>query len=149
MSAVRLFLDTNALHDYVGGQKPFFPAVENLIVMSVFGDVELYISGKSYTDAFYTIKRFKNSTEIQAAFIKTFEYFEVCSLERDDIQAACELGWPDFEDALIAVSAKKAGADYLITRDKRFNKTLVPIKAPEDIIEMFREQGITYATVTL
>ncbi|MCL1890688.1 MAG: PIN domain-containing protein [Coriobacteriia bacterium] len=146
---MRLFLDTNVLFDYISGREPFFYDAQALALMKTFGDVELSVSGKSYTDVFYVLRKYRNSQQVQQSFVNSLELFDVCSLEQDDLTAACGLGWQDFEDALIATSAQKAGADYLVTRDAAFERSLVPAKTPEQIVELFAEQGLSFAEIDL
>ena len=150
---MRLFLDTNVLFDYISGRTPHFSNAQNLMIMKTFGDVELSVAGKSYTDIFYTMKKEQSVYEIQDSILDSLKIFDVCSLERDDIEAACKLGWPDFEDALIEISAQKVGADYLITRDAEFGyvrtKARTPVCTPEEIIAIFDKRGLTYAAIDL
>jgi len=149
MRVLKLFLDTNVLMDYIAQRSLFYEEAKTLTIMQVFGDVKLYASGKSYTDIFYSMKKSIDSQIIQGLFIESLSVFDICSLESDDIKAACELAWPDFEDALITVCAKKVAADYLVTRDSRLKPAGIPLCTPTQIIEMMRERGLTYTTVDL
>lgn len=79
----------------------------------------------------------------------SLDVFTVCSLEGEDIRAACNLGWSDFKDALIEVSAQKVDADYLVTRDDGFERSRIPVRNPEQIIEMLKERGLIYEAVDL
>ena len=146
---MRVFLDTNVLFDYISRRLPYHVDAQTLVVMKAFGDIELVVSGKSYTDVFYILKRQMDAYEVQASIKDSLDIFEICSLEADDIKAACELGWSDFEDALIEISARKVGVDYLVTRDGRFAQSHVDIKTPRQIIEMFEQRGLSYAEAGL
>jgi len=117
--------------------------------MSAFGDIRLFVSGKSFTDIFYVMKRLTDPKNIQDLFVSCMYLVDVCSLEKEDIEAACKLGWDDFEDALIAASATKVGADYLVTRDSAFPKFNIPVCTPEEVGELFKARGISYAEVNL
>jgi predicted nucleic acid-binding protein len=148
-SALKLFLDTNVLYDYFAGRDPFFANAERLVIMKIFGDAELITSSQSYADIFYSLKKHRDSALIQNAFNDSLGVFSICSLDADDIKAACEMGWQDFEDALIAVSAKKVGADYLVTRDRSFEQSPVQVRSPSEIIQMMSDRGFSYAPVNL
>jgi predicted nucleic acid-binding protein len=45
---------------------------------------------------------------------------DIISVTHGDCINALSLQIDDFEDALVAVCAQKAGADYIITRDDKF-----------------------------
>ncbi len=50
-----------------------------------------------------------------------------------DMQSSAQLQWPDYEDAVQAVTAKRIGADYIITRNgKDFANSPVPSVTPKD-----------------
>ena len=146
---MKLFLDTNILFDFISGREPHFSSAQRLVVMKAFGDVELCVSGKSYTDIFYILKKYQGAQEIQDSFLDSLDIFTICSLEEDDLRAACKLGWPDFEDALIEISAQKMGADYLITRDLGFKDSRVTTESPEQIVKVMEGQGLSYAAIDL
>ena len=49
-----------------------------------------------------------------------FKTYGVVAVTHKDCEAALALPIDDFEDALVAVCAEKAGADYIVTRDEGF-----------------------------
>jgi len=60
------------------------------------------------------------------------QVFTVADFTSDDMQAAAQLRWRDYEDAIQAVTAKRLGADYIITRNvKDFTDSPVPFVTPE------------------
>ena len=146
---MKLTLDTNILLDFFAGQPEFFQNAQNLMIMRAFGDAELFVSANSFTDAFYILKKYMSPQKLQDSFVDSLAFVNICSLDRDDIKAACELAWTDFEDALMTVCAKKVAVDYIVTRDSRLKPAGIPLCTPTQIIEMMRERGLTYTTVDL
>ncbi|HYW14124.1 MAG TPA: PIN domain-containing protein [Longimicrobium sp.] len=62
---------------------------------------------------------------------------DVVPAERADLSHALSLGWRDFEDAVQTVSASKAGADCIVTRDlKDFRASPVPARDPAFILPL-------------
>ena len=146
---MKLFLDTNVMIDDIGKRGEHGELASLMQLPQRFGDVDLIVSSNSYTDAFYILKKQINSQELQRELLDTLSLYKVCPIDADDIAAACQMGWDDFEDALIAVAAEKCGADYLITRDVSFRKARVPLLAPQGFFDLMREKGITYTIVGL
>ena len=146
---MKLFLDTNVLFDYISNKPPYCEDAFNLTIMSAFDDAQLFVSSKSFTDVFYSMKKFRSPDVIQNSFLDCLEVFNVYPLSADDIYSACKLGCEDFEDALIAVCANRAGVDYLVSRDVQLMPTIIEVRTPEQIITMMAERGITYTEVDL
>ena len=64
--------------------------------------------------------------------------YNIIGVDRLDCQRALDLQINDFEDAIAAVCAKKANADYIITNDKEFlaeQDLDVPAISPGDFLE--------------
>ena len=62
---------------------------------------------------------------------------DVIGIDPVDCVDALSLPMNDFEDAIIAVCAKKIGADSIVSRDESFIKseTAVRIVTPEQLLE--------------
>lgn len=66
-----------------------------------------------------------------------------------DLKTAIQLDWDDLEDCLIAVSAQKAGTDFLLTRDTRgFSRSMTPVKSPAEWLARMQEtENDTFDTI--
>ena len=129
---MRLLLDTNVVMDLLIQRAPWDR--ESLLIkgMAYFGDAEVWVPAKSFTDIFYVMRKSFGSAAVQQAILSLKGVFHLCSLEEYDVFEACSLGWDDLEDCLVALCAQKVKADYLITRDaKGFCKSVVPALGPE------------------
>ena len=148
---MNLLLDTNVLIDYLGRKKPFFEDAERLMAMGYFGDAKLWAPIQSFKDAFYVLAHYVDSEKIQAAMLALLDLVHPVDLSGGDLATAAKLKWVDFEDCLVAVSAAKAGADYVVTRDRKgFDRSLVPIISPADLLrQMSEEGGVTYGAVEI
>lgn len=149
MSVLRLFLDTNVLIDFYAQRKPFDKDAQRFLIMSEFGDAELWASAKSYTDIFYVLNKTNDSNDIQLAFKNSFEWFNLCSVTPEDVHNATEQSWDDFEDCLIAQGVNRVKADYLISRDKTgFTHCNVPVLSSDEFfLQMEQERNLVYDIV--
>jgi predicted nucleic acid-binding protein len=140
------------LIDYLGGRGEDGQTAQRMGLVKLFGDAELWVSGKSYTDASYVLRKYLTPAQIKKGILDSLALFQVCSLEEQDIVDACNLereGFEDFEDALIEISARKVGADYLVARDSGFEGSKPPPLTPHQVFDLFEKQGISYASVEL
>ena len=148
---MNLLLDTNVVIDFLGKQPLFFDDTAQVIAAGFFGDAKLWASAQSFKDAFYVLSHYADSMRVQQAMLSLLELVNPVDLTGEDVISAARLQWPDFEDCLVAVCARKIRADYLITRDiKGFEKSLAPVLSPSEWLEHMREQGrLTFAPVEL
>ena len=144
---MRALLDTCVLFDIIARRMSFQDSCR-LFLPQAFGDLELWVSAKSYTDIFCIMRKQAPSEDIQRAFLKSYDHFNVCSVDKSTLAKAAELYWPDFEDCLISVCADKVGADAIITREvKGFERSSVPACSPTELFEMLQARGIQYDQV--
>ena len=146
---MRALLDTNIVYDALC-KRPFDEeGLLQLKVMQAFGDVELWVSGKSYTDLFYLMNRELDSDTAQDLLEETLDWVKVCSVDEEDIARALQARWRDFEDSLVNVCAEKVKADYLVTRDiKGFGSTRIPHGSASEFMDfVFEKTRIRYALV--
>ena len=146
---MRIFLDTDVLFDLYARRTPFFEDAERLMLMEMVGDAELWVTSESFTVIFYVMRKSVPAGSIQNAFGKSLEFLNVCSTNSDDILAATESAWPDFEDCLIDICARKVKADYLLTRDADgFVRSDTPHPTPSEFFAILETRyGVTYETV--
>lgn len=146
---MKLFLDTNVLIDLYQERHPFYEDVKKLQVMEEFGDAELWVSAKSFTDIYYVMRKECAGTDILRAFDVSFEFLNICSIDGEDVQNAVRLEWMDFEDCLIEMAARKVKADFLLTRDASgFAQSKIPVKRPEAFLDWLeRECGSVYGEI--
>ena len=146
MSDMRIFIDANVLIDLIAQREPYRKSANKLVLMSYFGDADIWVSAKSYTDVFYVLRKHFSSQEIQSLFLQGLGVLKVCSVDGADIREAAERCWPDFEDCLVAVCAEKVRADKFLTRDEEgFSRLSIPAMTPDDFFALLeKETGLTY-----
>lgn len=148
---MNLLLDTNVVIDYLGRQEPFFEDAERVMAIGFFGDAKLWAPVQSFKDAFYVLAHYVDSSKIQGAIATLLDLVHPVDLTGNDLARATKLKWADFEDCLVAVSANKVNADYLVTRDRRgFERSLVPAVSPAELLRQVGEtKGISFGSTTL
>lgn len=148
---MKLLLDTCVLIDYFSRREPYFSACIKLRIMQAMGDAELWVSAKSFTDIFYVLRKAVEPPALQAAFIQSLDFLNICSVHGQDIHDAAQLAWLDFEDCLIEVCAQKIKADYILTRDtKGFDRATTCIMTPADFLRKAeKEFALSYEEMAI
>lgn len=146
---MRLLLDTNILLDYYGRRQPFFNDARRFRIAAAFGDVELWASGQSFTDAEYILRGFAPVPQLRTMMGESLAFLSVAMPSALDVEDGLHSDWPDLEDFLVARCAERIGADCLITRDAEgFAASAVPVLSPAGFFDMMeRDHGIVYDEV--
>ena len=146
---MNLLLDTNVIIDYLGRKQPFYEDAERLMAMGYFGDATLWAPAQSFKDAFYVLAHYVEPDMVQEAIAALLGLVHPVDLTGNDLVTAAKLKWTDFEDCLVAVSAGKASADYVVTRDRKgFDRSSVPAISPSDLLrQVVDDKGVSYGTV--
>ena len=144
---MRVLLDTNIVYDILS-KRPFDEeGLLQLKIMHAFGDVELWVSAKSFTDLFYLMRREVEAGRAHDLLEESLSWLNACSVDEDDIRRALHARWIDFEDSLVNVCAEKIKADYLVTRDdKGFRNAVTPHGSASDFMAfVFDKTNVRYA----
>jgi len=135
---MKLYFDTNIIMDILERREPFFENSNKIFVLVAEERIEGVIGTNAITDIYYLIRKKYADTETAVAFI--FDILEVVKPVDtliDDIFSAKELGFADFEDAVIAAIARREKADYIMTRNvKDYSKSPVPTITPDEFLAL-------------
>lgn len=134
----KLFLDANIVVDFLCERSnDFYLPAARLMVKSYNKEIELCCSTLTLATASYFMEKGKISqTEI---FHKISDMISICELadvDREIVEQALSSEFTDFEDAMQYFSAKKWGADIIITRNKKdFQHSQLPVYEPMEYLE--------------
>ena len=115
---MKVLLDTNVLLDVVEKREPYFSASFQVFMKSATKEIEAVIGASSVTDIYYIARRnCKDAKKALDYIIDLFNVVNVVDTKAVDIQNAIKLGFPDYEDAVVAATAMRENARYIITRN--------------------------------
>lgn len=134
---MRLFLDTNVFFDFVFKRVPFYEDSKSVMAFSGDDDKELFISALTIVTGVYVSKKYNHTTEeIKETFLKVLDFVNIADLSRQNVVAALESSWQDFEDCTQYETALDCGADYIVTRNKKdFIQSSITVLTPSELIE--------------
>ena len=129
---MKVLIDTNIILDVLEKREPFFEDSYRIIQLGLEGDIDTIMSAGAVTDVYYLIRQFlKDPVKARESIFVLSNFIKICSSASDDITKALVLFIPDFEDAVLAVIAKREKADFIITRNEEdFVNSPVPAKTP-------------------
>lgn len=136
IQSVKILLDTNIILDVALERQPFFDESEQVLSFVEQGDVEGYISGSTFSDLYYIIRKAKGRgpTLEFLRYISTF--CQVATVDNSVISMALTSTFKDFEDAIQYSSAIVNQIDAIVTRNPRdFPVTAPRIVTPDRLIQ--------------
>jgi len=132
----KLLIDTNIVIDYLADRAPFADHSEKIIVSCIEGEIKGIITASSVTDIYYVMRKIAGREKTIKMIGVLLEIFDVVKVGKPDLINAIELDMPDFEDALTSICAKRAKADYIVTRNsKDFKYSQVKAITPKEFLQ--------------
>ncbi|MDR0946373.1 MAG: PIN domain-containing protein [Ruminococcus sp.] len=134
---MRVVFDNNILIDVLRPNPEFEADSKSVFQLAGSNKISPFICANSLTDIFYILNKVHGSLKAKKDIAKIISIFNIIPLDVLDCIKALRSQMNDFEDAIIAVSAEKIDADYIVTRDEKFLKSSCKIKivTPQYIID--------------
>jgi predicted nucleic acid-binding protein len=132
---MRLFLDINVVLDVLANREPWVEHSAAVLSLLDHVEVEGLIAAHSVTTLYYLSSKHLGHKQAVAALIDLLEHLSVTPLDEDVLLRALSLGWDDVEDAVQGLSAQRANADYLVTRNpSHFQAASIPVVTPKELL---------------
>jgi len=123
-----VLLDTNVIMDALQEHSLFDTPAKEILIRGQNGEFTCLFTANAASDIFYLYSKARDIKSANAALDFLLKTYSIVSVTHEDYTAAMSLCIEDFKDALVAVCAKKANADCIITRDEKFLTEDSPIK---------------------
>lgn len=138
---LNVLIDTNVALDFILHRQPLYPTAETIIETANFKIISAYVSAASVTDVYYLARRELRDRNLALQLLKNFlKIVKVAAVFEKEIDAALNLSWRDFEDAVQYSVAKSNEMDYIITRNTEdFSGSEISVITPEDFIKILLE----------
>ena len=133
---MKVFLDTNILLDIIEKREPFFNNSFEIFIKSAAGEIDTIIGAGSITDIYYiTRKNCRDANQALGYIIDLLKVVNVADTKAMDIQEAVKADFLDFEDAVVAATAAREKADFIITRNTGdYINSVVPAINPVEFL---------------
>lgn len=93
------------------------------------------IPSHGITTLYYLVRKHATKSEAESALDRILSHFSIGNLDSAEWRRARDLAMPDFEDAVVAVTAESTGSAYVVTRNlDDFANSPIPAISPEDLL---------------
>lgn len=135
---MKVLLDTNILMDALQERQPFDVDAKEILKRGQDKKLICLFTANAATDIFYIYSKAHDVKTARSALRFLLTKYDVVSVTQEDCLNALKLPLNDFEDALAAVCAQKAEADYIVTRDEKFlsEKLSVKVISPKELLSI-------------
>lgn len=138
---MKVLIDTNIIIDIINKREQFIEASFGA-VQSAFQNCTPCVSATTVTDTLYiTRKTYPNSESQKKLLSDFFSKFKILPVSKKQIKQAFNSPMNDFEDAVQAFCAERAGIKVIITRNtKDYSFSPVPVLTPLDFLRQMESK---------
>lgn len=133
-------IDTCVVLDVLQKREPFWESAYEVLSLVVKQKVQGRIAAKSVTDIYYHMRKAVQSRETASA--QLYDLLDIFLIEdtlAEDCRNALAKGYRDFEDGVLAETAKRTKAACIVTRNlKDFEDTDVQAVTPADFLRLMK-----------
>ena len=132
---MKILIDTNIVLDHLLDRPHFNTSAAWIFSATERGELTTLIGATTVTTVHYLVTKAAGAKAGKQSIGLILQLFEVAPVNRMVLASALDLGFDDFEDAVLHEAALHAGVEALITRDmKGFARSVLPVYAPDKFI---------------
>jgi len=136
---VKALFDTNVVLDVLLDRQPFVADSARLMSRVERSELCGILCATTVTTIHYLMQKALGNRSALKHIRLLLSLFEVAPVNRAVIENALDLGFSDFEDAVLVEAARHAGADYVITRNiADFRSSSVPAYTPAGFLQVLK-----------
>lgn len=130
---MRVLFDTNVVLDLLRDREPWSKTVTQLFTRVESGSLEGYLGATTVTTIFYLAAKTVGAKRGARQQVRSLlALCAIAPVHRPVLEAAIELNFADFEDAVLHEVARQVAAEAIVMRDPAgFKKSELAILTPE------------------
>lgn len=127
-----IFADTNVVIDLLEKREPFYKDAVRLFTMAYKRELEIYVSGCTFTTASYLLRK-HSPDEIKRLLGNFRQLARISPIDENVIDRALASDFDDYEDAVQYYSAISVAADVIVTRNEKdfIGHSELPVMSPK------------------
>ena len=115
---------------------PFAEVSEHLVSRAESRTLTGCLGATTITTIHYLAAKVLGSQRSLDEIRKLLVIFEIAPVHRPVLERALDLGFSDFEDAVLYEAARQAGAEAIVTRNQDdFASSEIPVYSPEELAQ--------------
>lgn len=132
---MRVMLDANVVLDVLLRREPFHEPAGQLLSRAERGDIQSYICASVVTTIFNLARKVVGLDQAHRQVRTILSILDVAPVTGAVLQEAADSNMSDFEDAVVAASARQMQVGAIATRNERdFAKARVSVYSPASLL---------------
>jgi predicted nucleic acid-binding protein len=132
---VRVLFDTNVILDVLLARAPHVVPATVLLDRVAAKTLDGLLGATTLTTIHFLAAKAVGARAAERHLRTLLGLFEVAPVTRAVLTDALDLGFPDYEDAVLHEAGRHAGAEAVVTRDRKcFAKARVKLYAPDELL---------------
>jgi predicted nucleic acid-binding protein len=132
---MKVLFDTNVVLDVLLAREPHAATAAQLFALVERGEMQGAVCATTVTTIHYLAVRALGPKVAQKHLRQLLSLFGVAPVTGEVVTSALDLGFPDFEGAVVHEAARACGAVAIVTRNaKDFAKASLPILSPVELL---------------
>jgi predicted nucleic acid-binding protein len=132
---LNVLFDTNVILDVLLEREPHVGVASKLFALVDNGCIEGSICAAAVTTVYYIAAKSFGNRRARDQVHGLLSLFAVAPVDRDVLDAALDLDFSDYEDAVLHEAARATGATAIVTRDRDdFANSAVPALDPHELL---------------
>lgn len=132
---MKVLFDTNVVLDHLLERQPHVDSAEQLLSLVDGGKLEGIICSTTATTIHYLASKAVGASAALEYLRSLLAIFDVACVDREVLRTALDLGFADFEDAVVHEAARHAGAAAIVTRDSHdFARSQLPVFSSVELL---------------
>jgi predicted nucleic acid-binding protein len=130
-----VLFDTNVILDVLLDRAPHVEVASRLFALVDNGRLHGSVCATTVTTIYYIAAKSFGRNRAHAQVHEILGLFDVADVDGEVLDRALDLGFEDFEDAVLHEAGRKCGASAIVTRDADgFAKASLPVLAPYELM---------------
>ncbi len=132
---MKVLFDTNVVLDVLLARKPHATTAAQVFALVERGKMRGSVCATTVTTIYYLATRAVGPKGAEKHLRQLLSLFEVAPVTSAVVTSALDLGFADFEDAVVHEAACACGASAIVTRNaKDFARASLPVLSPVELL---------------
>lgn len=131
---MKILFDTDVVLDVLLDRPPFVEAALLLFNRAEQKAIQGYLCATTITNIYYIARPRVGKAVALNRIRELLNIFEIALVNRSVLSMAVDGSFSDFEDGVLYESARRVGAEFIVTRNASdFEKAEIPVYSPDDL----------------
>ena len=132
---MKILFDTNVVLDVLLDRAPHVDPASKLFSLVDAERIDGAVCATTITTIYYIAAKSFSAAKAKKEIRKLLALFEVAPIDKHVLDAALQLTFRDYENAVLYEATQAVGADAIVTRDQAgFPRAKLPILAPAELL---------------